>query len=373
MSLDRLQQAWKAESSQVRVSFDVDQLRREVQQSHDAFGSMIFKRDVREVGVALVMIPLWIAMGIRSSSPWTWYLMIPVLLWIAGFMLVDRRLHPQLPSEPGEPLLFSLRESLAQVEHQIWLLRNVFWWYLLPPSVAMGVFFIHSSWETTESWWGAILMTTFPGIAVYFVYRGVYWLNQTAVEKLLTPRRNDLVKLISNLEGECSDDDSIEIMNIASALNETDGRLHLGRANAIAAETWNRIIPSWREVAWIVIPTILSAYVVYQLPFEPTGRVAMRSVGAAVVVFLIVLFRLGYVAHRRYKDQPLTGTEQTHFNLPARTIRAFLLLLVLLAFVAFFIDTPKRKTQNKPDAVELDSSIEEAPDRADDHRVEMQE
>ncbi|MEZ5943425.1 MAG: hypothetical protein R3C18_18680 [Planctomycetaceae bacterium] len=297
--------------------------------------------------------------------------MIPVLLWIVGFMLVDRRLHPQLPSEPGEPLLCSLRKSLAQVEHQIWLLRNVFWWYLLPPAVAMGAFFIHSSWETTESWLGAILMTTIPGIVVYFVYRGVYWLNQTAVEKQLTPRRNDLVKLITNLEGECSEEDSIEMMNIASSLNETDGRLHLERTNAIAAETWNRIIPSWREVAWIVIPTILSAYVGYRLSFEPAGRVAMRSVGAAVGVFLIILFRLGYVAHRRHKGQPLTGAEQTHFNLPARTIFALMLLLVLLAFVAFFIDAPKRKMRDKPDAVELDSRIEEAPDRADDHKVEL--
>ncbi|MEZ6091676.1 MAG: hypothetical protein R3C05_27415 [Pirellulaceae bacterium] len=216
-------------------------------------------------------------------------------------------------------------------------------------------------------------MTTFPGIVMYFVYRGVYWLNQTAVEKQLTPRRNDLLKLIANLEGECSEEDSIAMMSIASSLNETDGRLHLERANAIAAETWNRIIPSWREVSLIVIPSILSAYVVYRLPFEPAGRVAMRSVGAAVGMFLIVLFRLGYVAHRRYKDQPLTGAEKSQFNLPARTVHAFLLLLVLLAFVAFFIDAPKRKTRNKPDAVELDSRIEEAQDRDDDHKVEMKE
>ena len=141
MSLDKYQQAWKAEASQVQVTFDADLLSKEVQQSHDTFRSMIFWRDVREVGTSLVMIPIWFVMGIGMSLPWTWYLTVPALLWIAGFMLVDRRLHPQRPSDPGEPLLFYVKESLAQVEHQIWLLRNVFWWYLLPPSISIKAFF----------------------------------------------------------------------------------------------------------------------------------------------------------------------------------------------------------------------------------------
>ncbi|HUP77156.1 MAG TPA: hypothetical protein VM260_01255 [Pirellula sp.] len=142
MSLDKCQQAWKAEASKVQVTFDADWLLNEVQHLHSAFRSMIFWRDVREVGMSLVMIPLWFAMGIGMSLPWTWYLTVPALLWIAGFMLVDRRRHPQRSGDPGEPLLYYVKESLAQVEHQIWLLRNVFWWYLLPPSLSLMAFFI---------------------------------------------------------------------------------------------------------------------------------------------------------------------------------------------------------------------------------------
>ena len=83
-------------------------------------------RDVREVGTSLVMVPVWLALGIGLSLPWTWYLTVPAMLWIAGFMLVDRKRHPRQASEPGEPLLIGANKSLAQVEHQIWLLRNVF-------------------------------------------------------------------------------------------------------------------------------------------------------------------------------------------------------------------------------------------------------
>ncbi len=152
MSLDKYQQAWKAEASQVQVTVDADLLSKEVQKTHEAFRSMVFWRDVREVGTSLVMIPIWFVMGIVMSLPWTWYLTVPALLWIAGFMLVDRRRHPQRPSDPGEPLLFYVKESLAQVEHQIWLLRNVFWWYLLPPSISLMAFFTDVTWQSSDGW-----------------------------------------------------------------------------------------------------------------------------------------------------------------------------------------------------------------------------
>ena len=41
----------------------------------------------------LLMVPLWIYMGVKLSLPWTWYLTVPALLWVAGYMLVDRMRH----------------------------------------------------------------------------------------------------------------------------------------------------------------------------------------------------------------------------------------------------------------------------------------
>ena len=69
MSLDKYRQAWKAEASRMQVTFDVELLSKEVQNSHQSFRSMIFWRDVREVGTALVMLPIWFAMGIGMSLP----------------------------------------------------------------------------------------------------------------------------------------------------------------------------------------------------------------------------------------------------------------------------------------------------------------
>src|SRR3990172_11428552 len=156
MDPDKYQQAWQAHSSQTRITVDADLLLKEVQRNQYNFRATIFRRDVIEVGVGLLLLPYWFYKGITSSLPWTWYLTVPALIWVIGFFLVDRRRHPQKPSDPSEPLLMCVENSLTQVEHQIWLLRNVFWWYLLPPSISILAFFAHVTLLASKDWLEAL-------------------------------------------------------------------------------------------------------------------------------------------------------------------------------------------------------------------------
>ena len=337
MSLDKYQQAWNAEASQVHITFDADLLLQEIQRSHEKFRSMIFWRDVREVGTSLVMIPIWFVMGIVMSLPWTWYLTVPALLWIAGFMLVDRRWYSHRRSEPGEPLLFYVKESLAQVEHQIWLLRNVFWWYLLPPSISLMAFFTHTAWESTKSWWGCLLVTGFFGIFLFVVYGWIYRINQSAVRKQLEPRRDDLQKLIANLEGQDEAEAGGELMDLVSALSGTDGNAGLSPNCVTWAENWNRIVPSWREVVLIVVPTLAGAYLGFQYPLVDMGPVFFQSVVAAVVPFELVVFSLWFRSYLRHKGQPGMGKDKVRPHAPAIVTIVMVLLISLLAFAAILV------------------------------------
>ncbi len=180
---DKFQQAWQAHSSQTRVTIDAELLLKVVQRSQGRFQAMIFWRDFREVGVALVMIPVWFFLGATMSLPWTWYLTVPVLLWIAGFLVVDRMRHKRQPSEPGEPLLANVQASLTEVEHQICLLRNIFWWYLLPPSISILSFFAQVAWQSSEKVGlvAGLVFFLIPSLFVAVVYAGIYFLNQYAV------------------------------------------------------------------------------------------------------------------------------------------------------------------------------------------------
>jgi hypothetical protein len=83
--------------------------------------------------------------------------------------------------------------SLADVEHQIWLLRNIFWWYLLPPSIGLVISFVYDAMRIEEARWLPWIELFIRAGVCALVFAGVYWLNQYAVRKSLEPRRQELL------------------------------------------------------------------------------------------------------------------------------------------------------------------------------------
>jgi hypothetical protein len=94
-----------------------------------------------------------------------------------------------------------VESSLQQVEHQIRLLRNVFWWYLLPLALPMLAFFGQVSWRGREMppRWGAPVFFAIGAAIVALVFTGVYKVNQYAASAGLEPRRRELQELLASL------------------------------------------------------------------------------------------------------------------------------------------------------------------------------
>jgi hypothetical protein len=213
MDPDKYQQAWHAHSSQTRIRVDADLLLKVVQRNQREFRATILRRDVIEVGVGLLLLPYWIYKGLTSSLPWTWWLGVPAIIWVVGFFLVDRMRHPQMPSDPGRPLLSCVKDSLNQVEHQVWLLRNIFWWYLLPFTIALLAFFGQIAWQSgvaTNDWLAALAFGTMLFAFVGALYSFIYYLNQRAVRTQLEPRRRELLALLASLSDETASEVAVE-------------------------------------------------------------------------------------------------------------------------------------------------------------------
>ena len=206
MQPDEFQQAWQSDAAQDRVTIDADLLRKEVQRNQQDFRATIARRDYLEVGVALLLVPVWIYLGITEASPWTWYLMIPALIWVAGYILMFRMRHKQDPSQPDDPLLTCVKRSLADVDDRIWLLRNVFWWYLLPLAIPLLAYTTHLAWLKSKDWLVAIdgehafWIVFFPAIFCF-----LYYTIQRAVRVQLEPRRHELLALLANFDDESID------------------------------------------------------------------------------------------------------------------------------------------------------------------------
>jgi hypothetical protein len=139
---------------------------------------------------------------VKFSLPWAWYLTIPVLVWIAFFMLAHRLRLKRQPPASGEPLHQCLESSVAQIDHQIWLLRNVLWWCLLPASLSVLAWFGQVAWLARSDGWLTALVVALAVLVVAIVFAGVYWMNQIAVRSVLVPRRQELEALLISLNDE---------------------------------------------------------------------------------------------------------------------------------------------------------------------------
>ena len=195
MNFEDFQKAWQSQDAVPKVAINADVLLKEVRRNQKNFGRTIFWRDVREVGVAFLLTWYFIQRGLRTDS-WTDCLVGVTCFGVGAFMVVDRLLQRKKQPLASDSLLACVQTSLHQVNHQIWLLKNIFWWYLLPLSAALGVSVAVTCWHERDQ---AAQLAGWCVYAVICILMDwfLYWLNQTAVKKSLEPRRHELEALLA--------------------------------------------------------------------------------------------------------------------------------------------------------------------------------
>jgi hypothetical protein len=197
MSLDELQRAWQSQDAP-KLRIDPDLLLKEMVRNQQSLKRTLFWRDFREVFVGLALVPM--AWYIAQSHGWVWLSLGVAGLWIAAYILVDRWRRRRLGSAPVERSLAAcVDESFDEVEHQIWLLRNVAWWYLLPCYLACLLPLIFMAANMPGTWWARTVFVLWKAALVFAVYYFIYWVNQYAVRTGLEPRRQELLAVRESL------------------------------------------------------------------------------------------------------------------------------------------------------------------------------
>ncbi len=198
MNFEQLQNQWQQQKKDV-VTINTDILLTEVKRNKESFESMIFWRDVREVGIALALVVLFLYLGMKDNW-WPLYLMAAACLFVSAFFVVDRYIQKRKQPQADNNLQKCVQASLAQVNHQIWLLKNVFWWYLLP-FVAGGLLLgAHAAFRFNETW--EDILWDFSGDVLTWGLLSfvIWWINQYAVKKGLIPRKEELEELLTSIE-----------------------------------------------------------------------------------------------------------------------------------------------------------------------------
>ena len=197
MNFEEMQKAWQSHDAGAKITIDSGVLLKEVRRNERSFRATIFWRDVREVGVAILLAAYFSYRGFKTGD-WTQWLLAASCLGVGAFMILDRILQRRRKPAPNDSLKACVETSLFHVNHQIWLLKNVVWWYLLPLGAALAVSTGVSMWHSRAATAAVI------GLGVYVVfgvllYRGIYRLNQRAVRASLEPRQQELKTLLATL------------------------------------------------------------------------------------------------------------------------------------------------------------------------------
>ena len=213
---DNLQQAWQTQSSQTKISIDSDVLLKVVQRDQQSFRAVVQTSDYVGVGIAILMVPVWIYMGVTESSPWTWYLTLPVLVWWVVFPIVYRMRHPLKPAQPDEPLVHCVERSLTEVDEQIWYHSKSFWWSASPLFASFVTFAFHSAWLRSDDWLD--LLSNMDSVVFFLAFFSfLYFLIEKCGCSKYEPRRQELLTLLKSLRDETTSEDSQEIDTAQSA------------------------------------------------------------------------------------------------------------------------------------------------------------
>lgn len=144
MNFEELQQAWQADAKSAPAPVVNEELLRSVRVNSRKFKRRIFWRDFREVAasffVAFVFGRIAWEAQTEGTPAWAAWIAAALPLGVAAFFLIDRWVSARRHAPQGDDVLAEIDRAIEAVKHQIWLLQNVFWWYLLP--IGLSVIFL---------------------------------------------------------------------------------------------------------------------------------------------------------------------------------------------------------------------------------------
>jgi hypothetical protein len=168
----------------------------------DRFDHTIKMRNWRECGASALVTAFfaWSAWRSPEALVRAGYLVVAASgLWIVFYILRYGREAPA--PTPDQSLAGFQQALLRKYEHQIRLLKNVKFWYLLP--VFSGLLLASVGGMVTHAAVGRPVWPEFIAIALYTAVFGfIWWLNEVPTVKKLRREREALLKQMNAATGE---------------------------------------------------------------------------------------------------------------------------------------------------------------------------
>jgi hypothetical protein len=184
---DDLQELWC--SQPIVTARNKEELVELVQQKTRQFDRMIFMRNLRECGAALVVTAMFGFIAARTADPLqrSGYIIVAASgLWIIFFLL--RYGRSSAPANPDQDLGAYRGALVERYDRQIRLLGSVKYWYLLPMWIGIVIstigVLLNKSQQRPIGWYDFLSPAIYTAIFAF-----VWWLNESyGVRRLIAER-----------------------------------------------------------------------------------------------------------------------------------------------------------------------------------------
>ena len=201
MNFEDLKVIWDTDNERPAFTLDEEALGRTVVRRAEKFRRQIFWRNWREIGVALVLVVVFLWQGITSTGKaggevsllsWSHFITALACAFVAGFIRISGQRQNAREANGADSIDGNLRMLSSHLSLQIRLLNNVGWWYLLP-LLPGGILFIAATSDDGVEFWGR-------SVFVLLLFGGILWLNLWVAGKHLVPQRREVDSLLAALE-----------------------------------------------------------------------------------------------------------------------------------------------------------------------------
>ena len=189
---DELEQIWHDSAKAERVEIDRVRLLADLNGQLKRFDRVIRRRDVREIVAAVIVIVLFGVGTFYYTDILSRIGMILGVLYGILVIVVLKVAKRQKPIEFELPVKEYLVKYRDYLDKQKSLLKNIVYWYLLPPFVACLLFFIGQELSMVH--------LTINLVFILGLYTGVYFLNRNGVKKSYDPLLKQLGDTINDFE-----------------------------------------------------------------------------------------------------------------------------------------------------------------------------
>jgi len=198
MKLDDLKAGWKTEVTQVNETMDITQIIQSLEKETKKFDKHVKRRDILEISIALLLIPVWVWKLFYSASV---IQSVGLLIAIVACVFIPYKLvkAKQVVTAKDNSILANLLVEKNKLENQKNLLESIAIWYISPLMVAIVL--ITAGARVNEAGLPLISETLviYYGFCALLVV-GVYLLNKRAAANKFDPLLDKVNRQISELK-----------------------------------------------------------------------------------------------------------------------------------------------------------------------------